>query len=58
MKQSQDNKSRVIDNEKVDASSYYYEFMNYALKYDNVFVSSELNDRTDKLISFPIWPNL
>lgn len=52
MKQSQDNKSRVIDNEKVDASSYYYEFMNYALKYDNVFVSSELNDRTDKLIFF------
>ena len=51
-KQSQDNKSRVIDNEKVDASSYYYEFMNYALKYDNVFVSSELNDRTDKLIFF------
>lgn len=52
MKQSQDNKSRVIDNEKVDASSYYYEFMNYALKYDNVFVSSELNDRTDKLTFF------
>lgn len=52
MKQNQDNKSRVIDNEKVDASSYYYEFMNYALKYDNVFVSSELNDRTDKLTFF------
>lgn len=52
MKQSQDNKSRVIDNEKVDASSYYYEFMNYALKYDNVFVSSELKDRTDKLTFF------
>ena len=52
MKQSQDNKSRVIDNEKVDASSYYYEFMNYALKYDNVFVSSALKDRTDKLTFF------
>lgn len=52
MKQNQDNKSRVIDNEKVDASSYYYEFMSYALKYDNVFVSSELNDRTDKLTFF------
>lgn len=52
MKQNQDNKSRVLDNEKVDASSYYYEFMNYALKYDNVFVSSELNDRTDKLTFF------
>lgn len=52
MKQSQDNKSRVIDNEKVDASSYYYEFMNYALKYDNVFVSSELKDSTDKLTFF------
>lgn len=52
MKQNQDNKSRVIDNETVDASSYYYEFMNYALKYDNVFVSSELNDRTDKLTFF------
>lgn len=52
MKQNQDNKSRVIDNKKVDASSYYYEFMSYALKYDNVFVSSELNDRTDKLTFF------
>ncbi len=52
MKQNQDNKSRVIDNKKVDASSYYYEFMSYALKYDNVFVSSELKDRTDKLTFF------
>ena len=52
MKQNQDNKSRVIDAEKVDASSYYYEFMSYALKYDNVFVSSELKDRTDKLTFF------
>lgn len=52
MKQNQDNKSRVIDNKKVDASSYYYEFMSYALKYDNVFVSSELNDSTDKLTFF------
>ena len=52
MKQNQDNKSRVIDAEKVDASSYYYEFMSYALKYDNVFVSSELNDSTDKLTFF------
>lgn len=52
MKQNQDNKSRVIDDKKVDASSYYYEFMSYALKYDNVFVSSELNDSTDKLTFF------
>ena len=52
MKQNQDNKSRVIDNKKVDASSYYYEFMSYALKYDNVFVFSELKDRTDKLTFF------
>ena len=52
MKQNQDNKSRAIDEKKVDASSYYYEFMSYALKYDNVFVSSELNDRTDKLTFF------
>lgn len=52
MKQKQDNNSRVIDDEKVDASSYYYEFMSYALKYDNVFVSSELNDSTDKLTFF------
>ena len=52
MKQNQDNKSRVIDDEKVDASSYYYEFMSYALKYDNVFVSSELSDSTDKLTFF------
>lgn len=52
MKQNQDNKSRVIDGEKVDASSYYYEFMSYALKYDNVFVSSELKDSTDKLTFF------
>lgn len=44
--------NRVIDQEKVDASSYYYEFMSYALKYDNAFVSSELKDRTDKLIFF------
>ena len=52
MKQNQDNKSRVIDNKKVDASSYYYEFMSYALKYDNAFVSSELKDSTDKLNFF------
>ena len=52
MKKNQDNKSRVIDDKKVDASSYYYEFMNYALKYDNVFVSSELSDSTDKLTFF------
>lgn len=44
--------NRVIDQEKVDASSYYYEFMSYALKYDNVFVSSELKDSTDKLNFF------
>ncbi len=50
MKQNQDNKSRAIEEKKVDASSYYYEFMSYALKYDNVFASSELN--TDKLTFF------
>ena len=44
--------NRVIDQEKVDASSYYYEFMSYALKYDNAFVSSELKDSTDKLNFF------
>lgn len=44
--------NRVIDQEKVDASSYYYEFMSYALKYDNVFVSSELKDSIDKLNFF------
>lgn len=44
--------NRVIDQDKVDASSYYYEFMSYALKYDNAFVSSELKDRTDKLNFF------
>lgn len=44
--------NRVIDQEKVDASSYYYEFMSYALKYDNAFVSSELKDSTDKLTFF------
>lgn len=52
MKQNQDNKSRAIDEKKVDASSYYYEFMSYALKYDNVFASSELEDSTDKLTFF------
>lgn len=44
--------NRVIDQEKVDASSYYYEFMSYALEYDNAFVSSELKDSTDKLNFF------
>ena len=52
MKQNQDNKSRAIEEKRVDASSYYYEFMSYALKYDNVFVSSELIDSTDKLTFF------
>ena len=52
MKQNQDNKSRAIDEKKVDASSYYYEFMSYAFQYDNVFASSELEDSTDKLTFF------
>lgn len=43
--------SRSINQRKVDASSYYYEFLDYALKYDNVFTSSELNNN-DKLNFF------
>lgn len=44
--------SRSINQSKVDASSYYYEFLDYALKYDNVFTSSELKNNIDKLDFF------
>lgn len=41
----------AADSNKVDSSSYYYSFINEALKYDNVFGSSELSSG-EKDISF------
>ena len=46
------NDSRSIDTSKVDSASYYYEFMEYALKYENTFSSLELQSDTTKLDFF------
>lgn len=46
------NDSRSIDASKVDSASYYYEFMEYALKYENTFSSLELQSDTTKLDFF------
>ena len=46
------NDSRSIDTSKVDSASYYYEFMEYALKYENTFSSLELQSDTSKLDFF------
>ena len=43
---------RTINTRKVDASSYYYQFLKEALSYDNVFTTSELNDNTESLNFF------
>ena len=43
---------RTINTRKVDASSYYYQFLTEALSYDNVFTTSELNDNTESLNFF------
>ena len=42
----------TINTRKVDASSYYYQFLTEALSYDNVFTTSELNDNTESLNFF------
>ncbi len=47
-----ENDSRSIDTSKVDSASYYYEFMEYALKYENTFSSLELQSDTTKLDFF------
>ena len=47
-----ENDSRSIDTSKVDSASYYYEFMEYALKYENTFSSLELQSDTSKLDFF------
>ena len=44
--------NRTINTRKVDASSYYYQFLTEALSYDNVFSTSELNDNTESLSFF------
>lgn len=46
------NDSKSIDTSKVDSASYYYEFMEYALKYENTFSSLELQSDTTKLDFF------
>lgn len=46
------NDSKSIDTSKVDSASYYYEFMEYALKYENTFSSLELQSDTSKLDFF------
>ena len=45
------NNDRSINSSTVDSSSWYYQFITTALKYDNVFVKSEL-DNNSKDISF------
>ena len=37
---------RKVNTSEVDSASYYYEFINEALKYDNVCTISELNKKT------------
>lgn len=37
---------RKVNTSEVDSASYYYEFINEALKYDNVCTISELNNKT------------
>lgn len=37
------NSDRTVDTDKVDNSSYYYEFLSQAISYDNVVTKSELD---------------
>ena len=46
------NSDRTVNTKKVDASSYYYQFLTEALQYKNVFVSSELDNNAENLDFF------